>query len=101
VTKVGICGVYCGYCPVYGRKQKQCLGCEWVNGQLKRSRESKKGCAFFECAKKKKVECCFLCKGFPCSHHYGEEAVYTPQALEMWKELIEKGFDFSEQHFST
>jgi len=91
---VGVCGIYCEYCPVYRLKQKNCLGCDWVNEQLRRSRESHKGCAFWECAKEKNVKCCFLCREFPCPLHYGREAVYTPEALNMWKELMEKGFSF-------
>ncbi|MCK4313849.1 DUF3795 domain-containing protein [Candidatus Bathyarchaeota archaeon] len=95
--EVGICGVYCGYCPVFKREEKRCLGCEWVNKQLRLSRESHKGCAFWECAKEKNIKCCFLCEKFPCQLHYGKEAVYTPETLQMWKELIEQGFIFSKQ----
>jgi len=92
--KAGVCGIYCGYCPIYKREQKNCFGCEWVNEQLRKFRESHKGCAFWECAKEKNVKCCFLCKDFPCQLHYGKEAVYTQEALSMWKELMEKGFIF-------
>jgi len=93
--KVGVCGIYCGYCPIYKRERKNCFGCEWVNEQLRKFRESHKGCAFWECAKEKNVKCCFLCKDFPCQPHYGKEAVYTQEALTMWKELMEKGFIFA------
>ena len=35
---------------------------------------------------------------FPCKTHYDpKEAVYTKQALDMWKELEEKGFTFGEE----
>jgi len=92
--EVAACGVYCGYCPVYSRKEKSCQGCDWVNEQLRKVRESHRGCAFWECAKEKNVKSCFLCKEFPCQLHYGKEAVYTPDALNMWKELIETGLGF-------
>jgi hypothetical protein len=62
---------------------------------LRKSRESHKGCAFFECAQTKNVECCFQCKKFPCKIHYDpKEAVYTKQALDMWKKLQKTGLTF-------
>jgi len=94
-VEAGTCGIYCGYCPVYKRKEKGCLGCEWVNEQLRKVKESHKGCAFWECAEAKDLKCCLLCKEFPCQLHYGKEAIYTTEALNMWKELMEKGFNFS------
>ncbi|MEM3458138.1 MAG: DUF3795 domain-containing protein [Candidatus Bathyarchaeia archaeon] len=95
-TEAGMCGIYCECCPVYKRKEKRCFGCDWVNEQLRKVRDSHRGCAFWECAKEKNVKSCFLCKEFPCLLHYGKEAVYTAEALNMWKELIEKGFSFEE-----
>jgi hypothetical protein len=88
------CGVYCRYCPVYRRKRKSCQGCDWANEQLRKARESHKGCAFWECVKENNVKSCFLCEKFPCQLHYGKEAVYTKEALNMWKELIENGLSF-------
>jgi len=62
---------------------------------LRRCRESKRGCVFWECAQKRKVECCLTCKEFPCETHYDpKEAVYTKQALDMWKELKKTGLTF-------
>jgi hypothetical protein len=62
---------------------------------LRKSRESHKGCIFFECAQTRNVECCFQCNDFPCETHYNpEEAVYTKQALDMWKELSKTGLTF-------
>ena len=93
--EIGACGVYCGFCPVFRLEQNRCFGCEWVSNELRRTRENKRGCVFWECVQKKGVECCFQCSEFPCKTHYdSEEAVYTEQALDMWKELIETGFAF-------
>jgi hypothetical protein len=62
---------------------------------LRRSRESKKGCVFWECAQNRKVECCLMCKEFPCETHYdSKEAIYTKQALDMWRELNKTGLTF-------
>jgi hypothetical protein len=62
---------------------------------VRRSRESKKGCVFWECAQNKKVECCLMCKEFPCETYYDpKEAVYTKQALDTWKELRKTGLTF-------
>jgi hypothetical protein len=92
---IGACGVHCGFCPTFRLKQNRCLGCEWANGMLRKSRENHKGCVFFECAQTKNVECCFQCKEFPCEIHYDQkEAVYTKQALDMWKELAKTGLTF-------
>jgi hypothetical protein len=94
---VGVCGVYCGFCPTFRLDRNRCFGCNWVSEQLRKTRETHRGCIFWECAKNKKVESCFLCKEFPCKTHYdSNEAVYTRQALDMWKELKETGFDFEE-----
>jgi hypothetical protein len=93
--EIGACGVCCGFCPVFRLEQNRCFGCEWVSEQLRRTRENKRGCVFWECAQKKNVVCCFQCEEFPCKTHYdSEEAVYTKQALDMWKELKETGFTF-------
>jgi hypothetical protein len=36
-----------------------------------------------------------MCKEFPCQTHYDpKEAVYTKQALDMWKELKKTGLNF-------
>jgi len=94
-TQVGACGVSCGLCQVFRHEENRCFGCNWVNGMLRKSRESKKGCMFWECAQNKKVECCFMCEEFPCPTHYdSEEAVYTKHVLDSWKELIRTGLTF-------
>ncbi|MFZ0966001.1 MAG: hypothetical protein WAN82_05190 [Candidatus Bathyarchaeia archaeon] len=51
--KVGICGIYCGYCSIYKREQKNCFGCEWVNEQLRNVRESHKVAPFGNVLKRK------------------------------------------------
>jgi len=62
---------------------------------LRKARETHRGCIFWECAQNKKVECCLLCIEFPCKTHYNpKEAVYTRQALDMWKELGKTGLTF-------
>ena len=62
---------------------------------LRKTRESKKGCVFWECTQDKNAECCFQCKEFPGKTHYDpEHAVYTKQALDMWKELAVTGLTF-------
>jgi hypothetical protein len=92
---IGACGVYCGFCQAFILDQNRCLGCEWANGLLRKTRENRKGCVFFECTKSKDVKCCFQCKEFPCKTHYDpKEAVYTKQALDMWKELGKTGLIF-------
>jgi hypothetical protein len=62
---------------------------------LRKTRETKKGCILWECAQNKKVENCLMCKEFPCETHYDpKEAIYTKQALDMWKELRKTGLNF-------
>lgn len=61
----GACGIYCEHCPTYRGKEKCCLGCEWFSEQLRKVRESQKGCSFRECAEGRKVASCFLCDEFP------------------------------------
>jgi hypothetical protein len=62
---------------------------------LRKIRATKKGCVLWECAQNKKVECCLICKDFPCKTHYDpKEAIYTKQALDMWKELKRTGLTF-------
>ena len=73
---VGICGVYCGFCPVF---KVECLGC------LKDPRS--KGCALYLCASKKKVRCCLQCSEFPCETHY-EKGIYQKHALDNWKRMM-------------
>lgn len=93
--QIGACGVSCGLCPVFRREEYRCFGCEWANRMLRKSREGKKGCIFWECAQDKKAECCFTCEEFPCKRHYdSEEAVYTKQILDTWKELRRTGLTF-------
>jgi len=75
--------------------QNRCFGCDWVSKKLRKVRESKKGCSFWECCQDKNVKCCFQCKEFPCKKHYNsKEAVYTRQALDMWKKLGKTGLTF-------
>jgi hypothetical protein len=95
-TKAEACGIYCGYCPVYRCKDERCSGCEWVNKRLRKVGGSHRSCVFRECAKEKNVKCCFLCEDFPCELDHGKDAVYTGDALDIWKELMEKELDFSE-----
>jgi len=92
---VGACGIYCGYCKAFRLDHNRCLGCDWANKMLRKTRETHRGCVFWECAQNKEVECCFLCKEFPCETYYdSKEAVYTEQALDMLKELGETGLTF-------
>jgi len=93
--QIGACGVSCALCPVFRHEKYRCLGCEWANRMLRKSRESKKGCIFWECTQNKEVEHCFTCEEFPCQTHYdSEEAVYTKQILDSWKELRRTGLTF-------
>jgi hypothetical protein len=85
-AEAAACGICCRYCPVYELKEKGCEGCDWVNDKLRKVRESHEGCAFWECAKEKNVKCCFLCSEFPWKLHYGKEAIYASEALNMWKD---------------
>ena len=90
--EVGACGIYCGFCKTFRLGHDRCLGCDWGNKRLRKVRESRKGCVFWECIQEKKVECCLMCEEFPCKIHYdSKEAVYTRQALDMWKELGKTG----------
>lgn len=94
-NQIGACGVFCGLCQVFRHEKYRCFGCEWVNRMLRKSRESKKGCIFWECTQDKKAECCFMCEEFPCQTHYdSKEAVYTKQILDSWKELRRTGLTF-------
>jgi hypothetical protein len=62
---------------------------------LRKSRKSNRGCTFWECVQKKNAECCLVCNEFPCQTHYNpKEAIYTKQALDMWKELRKTGLTF-------
>jgi hypothetical protein len=93
--QVGACGIHCGSCPTYRLDHDRCYGCDWANEMLRRSRENRKGCGFWECAQNRKVECCLMCSEFPCeTHNDPKEAVYTKQALDMWKELRKTGLTF-------
>ncbi len=91
--QIGACGICCEYCPIYRREEKRCLGCEWSNEQLRKS--GYEICAFWKCSKGKGVKCCFLCEEFPCQLHYGKKAIYTPEALNIWKKLKERGFELN------
>ena len=75
VGLVGVCGVYCGFCPVF---DVECPGCL----EDPRSKE----CALYACASEKPVGCCFQCAEFPCRIHY-EEGVYKKEALDSWKKM--------------
>ena len=92
---VGVCGLFCSFCKLFRRKNNRCFGCDWVNKQLKKVRDTHRGCVFWECARDKKVECCLLCDDFPCKIHYeSEEAVYTKYLLDMLKEMDKTGYTF-------
>ena len=94
-SQIGACGVFCGLCQVTRHEKYRCFECEWANRMLRKSRESKKGCIYWECTQDKKVKCCFMCKEFPCQTHYdSKEAVYTKQILDSWKELRRTGLTF-------
>lgn len=93
--EIGACGICCGFCKVFKRVEYRCRGCNWANKMLKLSREDGKGCIFWECVQTKKVECCLICKEFPCQKHYDEkEAIYTKQALDTWERLSKSGLTF-------
>lgn len=97
-TRLELGGVLCSLCQVSGHGKYRCFGCEWANGMLRKSRESKKDCVFWKCPQDREAECCFMCEDFPCQTHYdSEEAVYTKQILDSWKELIRTGLTFWER----
>lgn len=73
---VSVCGIYCGFCPVFKVK---CPGC------LKDPHS--KECAIYICASKKAVRCCFQCTEFPCRTHH-EKGIYNKQALDNWKKMM-------------
>ena len=94
-NQIGACGVFCGQCEVFKHKEYRCFGCNWANRMLRKIRESKKGCVYWEYTQKKGLECCFTCEEFPCQTHYdSKEAVYTKQILDSWKELRRTGLTF-------
>lgn len=74
----GVCGVYCGFCPVFNMK---CPGC------VKEPRS--KECALYTCASNKAVRCCFQCSEFPCQTHC-KKGIYEKRALDNWKKMTRK-----------
>ncbi|MGD8506506.1 MAG: DUF3795 domain-containing protein [Candidatus Bathyarchaeota archaeon] len=78
LDRVGVCGVYCGFCPVHKEK---CPGC--------REDPQSVECALYSCASKKNVMCCFECNEFPCLIHY-EKGVYTEHVQNNWKKMMKK-----------
>jgi len=72
---VGICGVYCGLCPVF---DVRCPGC------LKDP--ASKECPLYICALENAVRFCFQCNKFPCQTHY-EKGIYKKEALDSWKKM--------------
>jgi hypothetical protein len=93
--QIGACGIYCGCCKTFTRAQDRCLGCNWANKLLRKAREDHNGCVFWECVQGREIRSCLECGEFPCKTHYdNKEAVYTKQALDMWKKLEETGLTF-------
>ncbi|MDH5733960.1 MAG: hypothetical protein OEY88_09305 [Candidatus Bathyarchaeota archaeon] len=93
--QVAACGIYCSFCPTFRLDRDRCFGCNWADQMLRKARESNKLCIFWECSQNRKIECCLLCEEFHCKTRYDQkEAVYTKQALDMWKELGETGLTF-------
>jgi len=91
-ARIGACGIYCGFCSTFRFEKNRCFGCDWGNRKLREKRKTHKGCVFWECAQDKNVKSCFLCEKFPCKMHYDKRAaVYTEQALDMWKEFAKTG----------
>lgn len=64
---ISYCGICCSLCLRY--TSKDCPGCPKL-----------KGCKIVQCAERKKIKCCFLCKMFPCK-------------------LYEEGFDWNLNKF--
>ena len=75
---VGVCGIYCGFCPAFSIKCPGCL-----------SDPHSKECSLYSCASKKAVRYCFECGEFPCNTHY-EKGIYTKRALDSWKKMMGK-----------
>ncbi len=64
---LAVCGLYCGACPAYQRRNRAGEEGPVCEGCLSRSlREECKNCAFKTCAEKKKISHCGLCDEFPC-----------------------------------
>jgi len=83
------------YCTVNAFGARGCFGFNWANKKLKEARESHAGCVYWECARNRNIDNCFLCKEFPCKATYdSKEAVYTKQALDMWKEMGKTGWPY-------
>lgn len=63
-TKLSLCGLNCGLCPMYHMKSKsRCPGCGGYNHQA---------CGFKTCASQHGgVEYCFECKEYPCARYEG------------------------------
>jgi hypothetical protein len=63
--KIPPCGAYCKNCVVY---KKKCEGCVETKGKPFHLKGTEfKICPIWDCAMKKKVDHCGLCKEFPCN----------------------------------
>ena len=64
---ISYCGICCSLCPAF--REEKCPGCQKLLALYGR-------CKIAKCARSKNIECCFLCKDFPCK-------------------LFEEGFDWN------
>jgi len=68
------CGLYCGFCPLYIRKE--CEGCG--NGE-------RAECELYQCARGKELEFCSLCSNFPCELSYESHSLHP-----VWLDKLRK-----------
>jgi len=69
--KIGVCGLACGKCPMYIKKE--CQGCR-----------PNEACPLPKCAQEKGIAFCFECKEFPCKLSY-EKGPIVSGLLDYWK----------------
>jgi hypothetical protein len=74
---ISICGIYCGFCPKF--RKKNCSGC------FKANAKAKKSCAMYRCAMNKGLQTCLLCDEFPCTTHYEKGLIFTQRFLDHLK----------------
>jgi len=74
---VGKCGIYCGACRLYVKKN--CKGCSGEEHE----------CPYIKCTDMLGSSC-GECGKFPCERHYGPMAVYAKLYLDWKKQEITK-----------
>lgn len=112
--QVGICGIYCGTCPMYlayrknDSKQLDNISKEWglpieeipcdgchSDKLFSPCRECRHG--FRECAKQKGVTWCFQCPDFPCSRLEDFRDIHVVNGISHHDHVIEDLKDMKEQ----